>query len=159
MYSFRTHRVKPTPDPVNSTLTIDGIVPRTNAMPKKTNQETTSFGARLAELRKAAGFTQQELAQAIGMSRRMVAYYEVESEHPPTTLLPAIAAALNISTDQLLGLATVKKPPKARDSRLQRRLAQLEKLDAAERRQIMQVLDTLLESAQLRRKAQGKANA
>jgi hypothetical protein len=53
----------------------------------------------------------------------------------------------------------VKKTPKGKDSRLQRRLAQLEKLEAPERRQIMQVLDTLLESAQLKRKAQGKSAA
>lgn len=49
--------------------------------------------------------------------------------------------------------------PRAKDSRLHRRLQQLEKLDGPERRQIMQVLDTLLESAQLKRKSQGKAVA
>lgn len=120
-----------------------------------------SFGARLAELRKAAGFTQQELAAEIGMSRRMVAYYEVESAHPPTTLLPAIAKALNVTTDELLGAAPVKKTVKgkAKDSRLQRRLAQIEKLEAAEKRQILQVIDTLLESAQLKRKVQSKQAA
>lgn len=126
-------------------------------MPKKRNPHTASFGARLAELRKAAGFTQEELAESIGMSRRMLAYYEVESEHPPTHLLPAIATALGITTDELLGLAPVKKAPKGKDSRLQRRLAQLEKLDAPERRQIMQVLDTLIESAQVKRKAKAAA--
>lgn len=139
--------------------TILGIDHTGIAVPKKTNPKTTSFGARLAELRKAAGFTQEELAESIGMTRRMLAYYEVESEHPPTTLLPAIAAALNITTDELLGHAPVKKTPKGKDSRLQRRLAQLEKLEAPERRQIMQVLDTLLESAQLKRKSQGKSAA
>lgn len=126
-------------------------------MPKKRNPNTAGFGARLAELRKAAGFTQEELAESIGMTRRMLAYYEVESGHPPTHLLPAIAAALNLTTDELLGLAPVKKAPKGKDSRLQRRLAQLEKLDAPERRQIMQVLDTLIESAQVKRKAKAAA--
>ena len=137
--------------------TILGIAPHEHAMPKKTNPHTSNFGARLAELRKAAGFTQEELAESIGMSRRMLAYYEVESEHPPTHLLPAIAAALNITTDELLGLTPVKKAPKGKDTRLQRRLAQLEKLEAPERRQIMQVLDTLIESAQVKRKAKATA--
>ena len=45
-------------------------------MPKKTKEENMSFGARLAALRKAAGFTQQELANEVGTSRRMIAYYE-----------------------------------------------------------------------------------
>ena len=51
----------------------------------------------------------------------------------------------------------MKKAPKGKDTRLQRRLAQLEKLEAPERRQIMQVLDTLIESAQVKRKAKATA--
>ena len=71
-------------------------------MPMKTKEETMSFGARLAALRKAAGFTQQELANEVGTSRRMIAYCEGQTAHPPTTLLPAIATALRITTDELL---------------------------------------------------------
>jgi ribosome-binding protein aMBF1 (putative translation factor) len=37
----------------------------------------TSFGERLASLRKAAGFTQIELAAELGISQRMGAYYGV----------------------------------------------------------------------------------
>jgi transcriptional regulator with XRE-family HTH domain len=130
-------------------------------MPKTRKPEVMSFGARLVELRKAAGFTQQDLAEEVGVSRRMIAYYEVQSEHPPTHLLPAIARALNVSTDALLGAAPVKKAAKgkAKDSRLQRRLAQIEKLEPAERRRILQVIDTLLETAQLKRKMQSKQAA
>ena len=56
-------------------------------MAKHTKQAQASFGHRLATLRKAAGFTQQELADEIGASRRMIAYYEAESDHPPANLL------------------------------------------------------------------------
>ena len=131
-------------------------------MPKKRKEETMSFGARLAELRKTAGFTQQELADEIGVSRRMLAYYEVQSEHPPTHLLPAIARALGVSTDALLGVAPAKKVLKAvkpASTRLQRRLQQIEKLDAQERRQILQVIDAFIERGQLKRKAQTKQAA
>lgn len=131
-------------------------------MPKKRKEETMSFGARLADLRKAAGFTQAELADEIGVSRRMLAYYEVQSEHPPTHLLPAIARALQLSTDELLGLAPARRATKAAkpaNSRLQRRLAQIEKLDAQERRQILQVIDAFIERGQLKRKAQAKQAA
>ena len=41
------------------------------------------------QLREAAGYTQQELADEVGVSRRMIAYYEGQSTHPPTTLLPS----------------------------------------------------------------------
>jgi transcriptional regulator with XRE-family HTH domain len=131
-------------------------------MPKKRKEETMSFGARLAELRKAAGFTQQELAEDIGVSRRMLAYYEVQSEHPPTHLLPAIARALQLSTDELLGLVPAKRAAKAAkpaNSRLQRRLAQIEKLEPTKKRQILQVLDTLIESAQFKHNLRTKQPA
>jgi transcriptional regulator with XRE-family HTH domain len=131
-------------------------------MPKKRKEETMSFGARLAELRKAAGFTQQELAEDIGVSRRMLAYYEVQSEHPPTHLLPAIARAMQLSTDELLGLVPAKRAAKAAkpaNSRLQRRLAQIEKLEPTKKRQILQVLDTLIESAQFKHNLRTKQPA
>ena len=44
-------------------------------------------------------------------------------------------------------------------TRLQRRLQQIEKLDAQERRQILQVIDAFIERGQLKRKAQGKQAA
>jgi transcriptional regulator with XRE-family HTH domain len=124
----------------------------TPGMPKIKHEEATGFGARLAELRKRAGFTQQELADEIGVSRRMIAYYEVQSEHPPTTLLPAIAKALNVSTDELLGASPVPKAARPKDSRLHRRLQQIEKLDPAEKRQVLQLIDAFIERGQLKRK-------
>ena len=69
------------------------------------------FGPRLAALRKAAGFTQTAFAQEVGVSQRMMAYYEGASAHPPSALLPAMAAALGVSVDALLG--TVRIPTKS----------------------------------------------
>lgn len=39
-------------------------------------EEPASFGQRLGELRRAAGFTQVELATELGVSQRMMGYYE-----------------------------------------------------------------------------------
>ena len=50
-------------------------------------QVITGFGERLAALRKAAGFTQTELANELGISQRMVAYYEQPDVTPPARLL------------------------------------------------------------------------
>jgi len=72
-------------------------------MPKKTMSAAGNFGARLVELRKAAGYTQGELAAELGVTRRMVAYYEGETEHPPANLLPGLAKALGVTIEQLLG--------------------------------------------------------
>jgi transcriptional regulator with XRE-family HTH domain len=131
-------------------------------MPKRRNAATTGFGARLVELRKAAGYTQTELANELGVTRRMVAYYEGETEHPPANLLAGLAQALGVAIEELLGSEPLKKAARSRkpvNSRLQRRLQQIEKLEPADKRQILQVIDTLLESAQLKRKVQNKQAA
>ena len=72
-------------------------------MPKrKLEPAPETFGRRLARLRKAAGYSQRALAAELGISQRMVAYYESQTEHPPTHLLPSLADALSLTTDQLL---------------------------------------------------------
>lgn len=126
-------------------------------MPKAKTREKMDFGARLAELRKERGFTQLELAEQAGLSRRMLAYYEGQSEHPPTTHLPSIARALGVTTDELLGLVAVKATARPKDSRLQRRMQEIEKLDAPDRRQVLQLLDAFIEKGQLKKKVQRAA--
>ena len=121
-------------------------------MVKQVNDKLTDFGKRLAQFRKEAGFTQQELADEIGVSRRVIGYYESESQHPPANLLVDLTFGLNVSADELLGLKAAKKI-KMPDSRLLRRMQQIEKMNAASKRQIMQVLDTYIENEQLKQKS------
>lgn len=108
-----------------------------------------NFGQRLATLRKAAGLTQQELADEVGASRRMIAYYEAESDHPPANLLTQIANALNVSTDALLGLQGGSATPKV-SNRLERRLKQIDTLNPKAKRQLTQMIDTFIEAEQFR---------
>lgn len=62
---------------------------------------------------------------------------------------------MKLSTDELLGTTAIKqRPARERDSRLQRRLQQIEKLEANEKRQVLQLLDAFIERGQLKRKAQ-----
>jgi transcriptional regulator with XRE-family HTH domain len=118
---------------------------------------TVSFGERLASLRKAAGFTQVELAAELGVSQRMVAYYESPSATPPAQLLPQIATALGVSIDDLFGVGMKRRLVKQDgDSRLRRRLLAIEKLDVAEKRQVLQVIDAFIERGQLKRKAESR---
>ena len=117
-----------------------------------------SFGERLAGLRKAAGFTQNELAAGLAISQRMVAYYESPGAAPPANLLPQIAAALGVSIDELFGMVAKRRLVKQDDdSRLRRRLLAIEKLDGAQKRQVLQVIDAFIERGQLKRKAESRA--
>ncbi len=124
-------------------------------MPKKKkmtlDRKAESFGERLARLRQAAGFSQRALAAEIGISQRMIAYYEKETDFPPTHLLPLLARVLGVSADQLLGLAEVKEKDTNRDSRLWRRFNEVAKLPAAHRLQIVQILDAFLEREKLKK--------
>ena len=111
----------------------------------------TDFGARMAELRQAAGYSQRELAAELGISQRMVAYYEGETDYPPAGILPELARVLGVSIDQLLGTKLIRSATKKpQDTRLWRRFKQVEKLPAKERRQLLQLIDTFLEREKLR---------
>jgi transcriptional regulator with XRE-family HTH domain len=76
-------------------------------MPRKKYGETT-FGPRLVALRKARGLTQVQLAEKARTTQRAVSYYENDAGFPPAPALIALAEALQVSTDVLLGV----KPPK-----------------------------------------------
>ena len=121
-------------------------------MPKrKLEPAPETFGRRLARLRKAAGYSQRALAAELGISQRMVAYYESQTEHPPTHLLPSLADALSLTTDQLLGRETVSPRKAPKTQQLLRRLRTVESLPAAERRQVLHLIDALVERNLLRR--------
>ena len=121
-------------------------------------QHTANFGERLAALRKAAGYTQVELATELGISQRMVAYYENPNTTPPANLLPRIAAILGVTIDELFGKAPQRRLAKQEgDSRLRRRLLAIEKLDVTEKRQVLQLIDAFIERGQLKRKVESRS--
>jgi transcriptional regulator with XRE-family HTH domain len=104
------------------------------------------FGARLAQLRLQRALSQEALAAAVGVSRRVIAYYEAESDQPPGALLADLAQALKVSADELLGLKPItdKLPPKT--ARLRKRLQKVENLPQADQRAVLKVLDALVEA-------------
>ena len=119
----------------------------------KSKDEAGGFRERLASLRKAAGFTQVELAAELGISQRMVAYYESPAATPPANLLPQIAASLGLSIDELFGVGAKRWLVKQDgDSRLRRRLLAIEKLDVAEKREVLQLLDAFIERGPARQR-------
>lgn len=124
--------------------------PRSLPVPKQNPEQLTEFGRRLAALRKQAGYTQTELAQELDVSQRMISHYEGHSEYPPAGLLPRLAKLLGVTADELLGIQPLKKARQP-DTRLLRRLQQIEKLDAAKKRQVLQMIDTVIENDQLKR--------
>ncbi len=142
----------------NRAYSLDRLTPGTPVMPKHPAPQTHGFGARLAQLRKAAGYTQQQLADEIGATRRQIAYYESESEHPPANLLIDLARALNASTDELLGLPVGRKAakPAAVSTRLERRLKLIERMPAKPKQQLLGLIDTFIAAEQGRQGSTAK---
>jgi transcriptional regulator with XRE-family HTH domain len=119
-------------------------------MPRKTHE---TFGQRLARLRKMRGFSQTELGERLGVSQRVMTYYECQSERPPAYLLPKLAEALDLTVDELLGVRPVKDTPAPRNTRLWRKLRDVEKLPPGDRKAVLKFVDALL----IRQKVAGGA--
>lgn len=60
------------------------------------------MGRRIIELRKARGFTQEQLAAVLGVSAPAVSKWETDSSYPDITLLCPLARALGTDVDSLL---------------------------------------------------------
>ncbi len=61
------------------------------------------FGKRLKELRKANGYTIEQFAEAVGIAKSTVGYYENDNRMPDIEVLAKIADVLNVPADYLLG--------------------------------------------------------
>lgn len=101
------------------------------------------FGSRLAEVRQGRGMTQAELGKAVGVSQRVIAYYETESQQPPGALLAELAQALQVSADELLGLKPVVEKRSPQRARLLKRLEKITDLPATDQRTVLKLLDAL----------------
>jgi transcriptional regulator with XRE-family HTH domain len=74
---------------------------------------------RLVELRLAAGLTQTQLAKQLGVSHSNIAFWELKGTPPRGEVLPALAQALAVSVDELLGVKPLKPKRQAAKGRLQ----------------------------------------
>lgn len=61
-----------------------------------------TLGSRITQKRKALGFTQEELAEKLGVSAQAVSKWENDLSCPDITLLPILAKILSTTIDELL---------------------------------------------------------
>jgi len=111
------------------------------------------FGARLAALRQRRGLSQTELGTAVGVSKRVVVYYEADGAQPPGALLVDLARTLRVSTDTLLGVTPLPTTPSPKTARLLKRLQPIAELPPADQRAILKLVTALLDTRRRTRKA------
>jgi len=105
----------------------------------------TIFGERLARVRQEAGLTQGQLAEKLGTTQRMMTYWEREPVALRSEQLAAVADALGVTADFLLGRETKNQKrgngPVGRTKRVFERVSQLPR---NQQQKILDVVDALV---------------
>lgn len=124
-------------------------------MPKKSKLklppldiEAEALGKRLMRLRKERGLTQVELAKKIGITQVLVSDYERERLRPHYEMIIRLAQALEVTTDQLLGVKLSRASSSNPNLKLIQRLKKIEALPAAQQKALLKTIDTFLKGAE-----------
>lgn len=112
---------------------------------KENVQETA--GERVARLRKERGITQKEMALRLGVSQGNVSDYERGVLRLHADLIVELARVLDVSADEILGITPSTPPRVAKDKRLLRRVAQIDKLSKRDRDAVVRTIDAFLNKA------------
>ncbi|GAG75019.1 unnamed protein product [marine sediment metagenome] len=120
-------------------------------MPKKStlklpqlNLCSEPIGQRIARFRKEKGLTQQELAHIMGLVQYLISDYETGRLRLYDEMVARFAIALEVSTDEILGLKKEKHLEAAPSLKIIKRLKKLEKLPPNKQKPILRVLDALI---------------
>ncbi len=115
--------------------------------PRSSSSTPESLGQRLARLRKERGFTQVELARRMGIIQVLISDYEHEKIRPNPDIIVRFAQALDVTTDEILGLSKAEKRDAALSSisrRLLRRLKQFDSLAKRDQDALLRTIDAFL---------------
>lgn len=108
----------------------------------------TGFGERLAQARESAGLTQAQLADKLGTTQRVITYWERGSVALRADQLTALADALGVTADLLLG----REQPKARGTGPTGKMRQVfdaaSALPRSQQQHIVKVIGALVAQAQ-----------
>ncbi len=66
--------------------------------------DVSALGARISLFRRAAGFTQRDLACRVGVSPQAVSKWERGLSCPDITILDELAEATGVSVSEILGI-------------------------------------------------------
>jgi transcriptional regulator with XRE-family HTH domain len=111
---------------------------------RPTSQPRTEFGQRLVDARRNAGVSQSELADLIGVDRRVVAHWERHSVTLRPEQLAALCKFLKVPADQLLGIQPVRPARGGLKGRASKVFAEVNELPRARQQHVLRVVEDLL---------------
>jgi transcriptional regulator with XRE-family HTH domain len=125
------------------------IMPRKSKLklpPIDLGEET--IGQRIARLRKERGYSQQALAQKMGIVRVLVSDYEKGRLRPHPEMVARFALAFGVTTDEIIGLKRSDSESHKPNLAIQKRMRQIEQLPSAKKRVILQTIDGFIKGVQ-----------
>ena len=105
-----------------------------------------TLGERIARLRKERRYSQTELAEKIGVSQKLISDYEINRLRPPYENIIKLALTFGITTDELLGLKTIKDNGKKPSKKILRRMEKIESLPLSQQKFIIRAIDSHLKA-------------
>jgi transcriptional regulator with XRE-family HTH domain len=105
-----------------------------------------NIGSKIIELRKAKGWSQAQLAEAINASRDIIGKYERNDNSPSIEMALKIAHIFDVSVDYLLG----EGKHASFDKETLKRLNSIENLDENTKKTLFNVIDTFLRDSKAR---------
>jgi transcriptional regulator with XRE-family HTH domain len=103
-----------------------------------------SFGERLALARQQSGLTQEQLAKKLGTTQRVITYWEREQVALRADQLAALADALGVSGDFLIGREEPKRRGNGPVGRARRAFETLSRLPRHQQQRIIDVVEALV---------------
>lgn len=106
----------------------------------------TTFGKRLAGMRKKRGLTQQQLCELVGVHVSHISNYENDRSQPTLETIRRLALALDVTADELV-FDPAERMPQVSNKELLKQWERIEDLPEEDR----QALKLLIEGLLLRR--------
>jgi transcriptional regulator with XRE-family HTH domain len=123
-------------------------VDMTAYMGRPTKRKRTAFGERLVAAREAAGLSQRDLAEKIGISQRALSWWEREPVALKPEQLVTLAEALGVTADHLLGRAPEKKRGSGPKGKAQKVFEAVSKLPRHQQKKIIDVVESFVNQHQ-----------
>jgi transcriptional regulator with XRE-family HTH domain len=110
----------------------------------KTGRARPAQGSRLLALRRAAGLTQIDLAEALGVAQANIAQWEWSDKPPRAELLLELANILGVTTEELLSGTSTKRKAGAPVGEVQRAFEEVRKLPRKQQKKIIETVNALV---------------
>ena len=110
--------------------------------------ERETLGNRIARLRKERGYSQAGLAEKMGTIQRLISDYERDKLRPHPDMLIQFALALEVSSDELLGLKECKNNGAKPNKKILNRMKKIEGLPLSQQKFVLRTIDSLLKASE-----------